>query len=44
MAASTIDNRGGYQLIDPVINFIVAGEKFDLDPMDVLEVCGRRLG
>lgn len=36
---STIDNLGGYQLIDPDSNCIVAGERFDLSATDVVEYC-----
>lgn len=30
-----IDNRGGYRILDPNLNLIVAGERFDLDPREV---------
>ena len=29
------DFRGGYRIVDPFHNAIVAGEKFDLSPVDV---------
>lgn len=31
------DNKGGYRIINPWRNWIVAGEKFDLDLDDVEE-------
>lgn len=36
----TLDNFGGYRLVDPFHNAIVAGERFDLSPQDVIEFCG----
>ena len=33
---SPIDNAGGFQLIDPDQNYIVAGEKFDLTAEEVI--------
>jgi len=38
----TIDNLGGFRLIDPDGNFIVAGERFDLDPDEIIELCQER--
>jgi hypothetical protein len=38
----TIDNRGGFQLLNPYSNWIVAGEKFDLSPDDVVAFCHRQ--
>jgi hypothetical protein len=35
----TIDNFGGFQIIDPWRNTIVAGERFDLDAEDVVTFC-----
>jgi hypothetical protein len=35
--ANTIDNFGGFMLIDPFTNFAVAGIRFDLTAADVLE-------
>lgn len=39
---SPIDNAGGFQLIDPDQNYIVAGEKFDLTSEEVIEVATDR--
>jgi hypothetical protein len=36
------DNFGGYTLIDPFRNAIVAGERFDLTPQDVIEFCDQK--
>jgi hypothetical protein len=35
----SVDNLGGFQLIDPNYNAIVAGERFDLSAEDVIEYC-----
>jgi hypothetical protein len=35
----TIDDHGKFMIIDPYTNCIVAGEKFDLDAKDVIELC-----
>jgi len=35
----TIDNFGGFALIHPLYNCIVAGERFDLSADDVVEFC-----
>jgi hypothetical protein len=32
----TIDNRGGFQILDPYTNVIVEGERFDLTAEDVI--------
>jgi hypothetical protein len=37
----SIDNYGGFQLIDPYFNAIVAGEKFNLTAEDIIEMCGK---
>ena len=37
--ALSIDNRGGFRLLDPYNNRIVAGEKFDLTAEEVIEYC-----
>jgi hypothetical protein len=39
---NTSDNRGGFQLLDPMSNAIVAGAKFELSPAAVIEICERR--
>jgi hypothetical protein len=38
----TIDNKGGFMLIDPCPNRVVAGVKFDLTAEDVIEMCAER--
>lgn len=35
----TIDNQGGYRLLDRNNNFIVAGERYDLTADEVLKFC-----
>lgn len=40
--AGTIDNHGGFMLIDPFTNFPVAGGRWGLSPEDVLEYCVER--
>jgi hypothetical protein len=35
----TVDNRGGFMLIDAFENRIVEGEKFDLSAEDVIALC-----
>jgi len=37
--AGTIDNYGGFAIIDPFHNNILYGEKFDLSAEDVIEIC-----
>ena len=39
----TIDNRGGFMLIDPYRNAVVDGERFDLSTETVMEYCERLL-
>jgi hypothetical protein len=36
---NTSDNRGGFQILDPQRNWIVAGEKLNLSADDVVEFC-----
>ena len=38
----TGDNRGGFQIIDPNRNWILAGEKFDKSPDHVVRFCQGR--
>jgi hypothetical protein len=38
---NSVDNRGGFMILDPWRNVIVAGEKFDLSADDVVEYCQR---
>lgn len=35
----TPDNHGGFQLIDPFGNYLVAGERYDMTAEDVIEWC-----
>jgi hypothetical protein len=35
----SIDNFGGFMLIEPNRNMIVAGERFNLKPEDVIAIC-----
>jgi hypothetical protein len=36
---NTIDNHGGFQILDPFRNWIVAGVRFDMTPQQVIEYC-----
>jgi hypothetical protein len=38
----TVDNRGGFQVIEPYSNWIVAGERFDMTPEDLIAWCEER--
>jgi hypothetical protein len=40
--AGTVDNHGGFQLIEPLTNAVVRGERFDMSAEDVLEFCKAR--
>jgi len=40
----TIDNYGGFMLIAPHSNCVVEGERFQLSPDDVIEICREREG
>ena len=42
--AHSSDNCGGFQIIDPMRNWIVAGEKFNCTADDVVEFCARYEG
>jgi hypothetical protein len=35
----TVDNFGGFMLIEPRSNCVVAGARFDLSPEDVVKYC-----
>ena len=35
----TIDNKGGFMLLDAIHNKIVLGERFDLSAEDVISYC-----
>jgi hypothetical protein len=37
--AGSIDNYGGFALIDTRYNCIVAGSRYELSPEDVIEYC-----
>src|SRR5215475_8700479 len=37
--ANSIDNLGEFQIIDPMRNWIVAGERFNFTADDVIEFC-----
>jgi hypothetical protein len=37
--AGSIDNLGGYALIDPEHNLIVEGSRFSLSPEQMLKLC-----
>ena len=38
----TIDNYGGFMLIEPVSSCVIEGERFQLSPDDVIEICRER--
>jgi hypothetical protein len=38
--ANTVDNHGGFRVVDLHNNLIVAGERYDLSANDVIEFCG----
>jgi hypothetical protein len=40
--AGSIDNRGGFMLIEPYSNGVVSGSRFDLSAQDVLDYCEPR--
>jgi hypothetical protein len=37
--AGTIDNHGGFMIVDPRTNFVMASSRFDLTPEDVIAWC-----
>jgi hypothetical protein len=39
----TVDNHGGYMLIEPHRNRVVAGCRFDLTAADVVELCNEEV-
>jgi hypothetical protein len=39
-----VDNYGGFMLIEPRSNCVVDGERFQLSPDDVIEICREREG
>lgn len=40
--AGSVDNCGGFRLLDPHSNSVIAGEKFDLTPEQVIVLCAER--
>jgi hypothetical protein len=40
--AGTVDNPGGFQLIDPLTNSVVSGSRFNMSAEEVLEFCKAR--
>jgi hypothetical protein len=38
----SVDNRGGFQLVDPYYNTVVDGVRFDLTPQEVTEICNAK--
>jgi hypothetical protein len=37
--ANSVDNRGGFMVIDPVRNAVVAGRRFDMTAQQVIDFC-----
>jgi hypothetical protein len=37
--ADSIDNMGGFMLVDPATNAVVAGSRFDMDAESVINYC-----
>lgn len=37
--AGTIDNLGLFRLIDPFMNAVVAGERYDMTAQEVIDYC-----
>ena len=35
----TFDNRGGFNVVDPYINTVVAGVRYDMGAEEVIEFC-----
>jgi hypothetical protein len=35
----SIDNRGGFQIIDPYFNRVEAGGRFDMSAQEVIDFC-----
>ncbi len=36
---NSVDNLGGFMLVDPHLNAVVAGERFDMSAEDAIEYC-----
>lgn len=41
--SDSVDNYGGFQLVDPNMNTVEAGEKFDLTALEVIDLCRARV-
>jgi hypothetical protein len=39
----TIDNQGGFQIVDPSRNIVIAGDRYDLTAADVIKFCRLRM-
>ena len=35
----TVDNRGGFILLEPIRNIVRGGQRFDLSAEDIIEAC-----
>jgi hypothetical protein len=42
--SNSVDNYGGFQIIDPHSNLIVAGVRFDMSAEQVIEYCKENKG
>jgi hypothetical protein len=40
----TVDNWGGFMLIEPYRNVVIAGSRYDLSPEEVVEICEAKNG
>ena len=40
--AGSVDNKGGFMLIEPICNIVVDGVRFDLSAQYVIEYCKAR--
>lgn len=38
----SIDNHGGFMIVDPILNTVEAGESFDLSAEEVIAYCADR--
>jgi len=37
--ANSIDNHGGFMLVDPMNNWVVSGSRFELSAQEVIDYC-----
>ncbi len=37
--ANSIDNHGGFMIVDPMNNWVVHGSRYDLSAEDVIDYC-----